>query len=172
MSKGRAGRAIKQGRKLLDQTQLQCSMETGYTREAIGQQERGDYKVQPHMARYFIEQGNPWPGLEASNEYLGWGLKKLDGPAADLHRSAVKEKVVEEAQEMLSALAKMATYKRPSTLSSFEDDNITHGMDQSVDVVKAILTFIAVCCEDYNLSWNDIWEDHDLKLKSRGYVMS
>jgi len=172
MGNGRAGRAIKQGRKILEKTQLQASLETGYTREAISQQERGDYKVQPHMARYFIEKGNPWPGLEASNEYLGWGLKKLDGPAADLHRSAVKEKLIEEAKEMLPALADMPTYKSPASLSSFERDDMEYGVGQVMDVAKAALTYIAVCCEDYGLNWYELWEEHDMKLKSRGYVMS
>jgi DNA-binding XRE family transcriptional regulator/NTP pyrophosphatase (non-canonical NTP hydrolase) len=169
----RVASTLKQSRKEVGMTQQQLSMETFLSREAICQQENGDYRVQPEMAKHFISNYNkPWIALEAANEYIGWGVKRLDGRAADLHRSSVKDKLSEELEEALRAIKRVKTHMKPSYIESFEFQNIKQSVQEMMDVVTASIHWIAIACEEYGLSWKEEWQEHHRKLKAREYVRS
>ncbi|MGP4041930.1 XRE family transcriptional regulator [Gracilibacillus sp. D59] len=173
MEKGRASKALKQGRYEISKTQQQLSMETFLSRESVSHQENGSYKVQPEMVQHFAEKyNNPWVALEASSEYIGWGVRRLDGFAADLHRSAVKDKLLEELDEAIEAIKRVKTSLKPSMVQSFHKQDIEQSVQESMDGVLALVTWIAVACEEYNLSWTKSWEKHHMKLKAKQYVKS
>ncbi|SET95502.1 hypothetical protein SAMN05421676_11249 [Salinibacillus kushneri] len=174
MDKGsRAANTLKQSRKSVSKTQQQLSMETYLSREAVCKQENGEYKVQPEMAQHFIDQYNqPWIALEAANEYIGWGVTRLDGRAADLHRSSVKDKASEELEEALRAIKRVKTSLHPDYVESFQVQDIKQSVQEMMDVVTAGVNWIAVVCEEYKLDWSKEWDEHHRKLRAKDYVRS
>ncbi|SET00767.1 hypothetical protein SAMN05421676_102328 [Salinibacillus kushneri] len=174
MAKGsRAANTLKNSRKSTGKTQQQLSMETYLSREAVCKQENGEYKVQPEMAQHFMDQyNNPWVALEAAEEYVGWGVTRLDGRAADLHRSSVKDKTAEELEEALEAIKRVKTSLNPDFVESFQVQEIKQSVQEMMDVVTAGVNWIAVVCDEYKLNWSEQWDEHHRKLKSRDYVRS
>lgn len=167
----RASKRLKEARKELDQTQLQLSMDTFLSRESITKQENGERKVIPSVANHFIEKyNNPWIAMEAANEYIGWGVTKLDGRAADLHRSSVKDKFLEELDEAIKSVKRVKTSVNPKMVQGFEHQDIERSVQETMDIVEAGVTWIAVACEEYGLSWSEQWDKHRKKLLSREYA--
>ncbi|WP_181350513.1 helix-turn-helix transcriptional regulator [Thalassobacillus sp. CUG 92003] len=173
MKESKAARMMKESRIQSGKTQQQLSMDMYQSREYVTKQENGERKLTPSTLQHFTETYNdPWLALEASREYTGWGVTKLDGPAVDLHRSAVREKTIEELKEAINAMEKVTLTKQPSFTQSFELQDIEQSAREHIDAIGASITYVATLCDEYGLSWNKLWEDHERKLQSRGYVMS
>ncbi|MDL4842800.1 XRE family transcriptional regulator [Aquibacillus rhizosphaerae] len=173
MEKGRASKALKLGRKLTSKTQQQLSMETFLSREAFCQQENEAYKVQPDVTKHFINKyNNPWVAMEAANEYIGWGVTRLDGRAADLHRSSVKDKLLEELEEAIEAIKKVKTSLNPDMIQSFERQDVERSVQEIIDATKASITWVAIVCDEYGLSWSEEWDKNQTKLKAKQFVRS
>ncbi|ELK47215.1 helix-turn-helix domain-containing protein [Halobacillus sp. BAB-2008] len=173
MKKSKAARMMKEARMQRGKTQQQLSMDMFQSREYVAKQENGDRKLTPSTVQHFTETYNdPWLALEAAFEYTGWGVTRLDGPAVDLHRSAVREKTLEELREAIEAMEKVKLTKHPSFTQSFELQDIERSAREHIDVIGASMTYVATLCQEYGLNWNQLWEDHHRKLQSRGYVTS
>lgn len=171
MKKSKAARMMKESRIQSGKTQQQLSMDMFQSREYVAKQENGERKITPSTVQHFTERNNdPWLALEAAFEYTGWGVTRLDGPAVDLHRSAVREKALEELREAIDAMEKVKLTKNPSFTQSFELQDIEQSAKEHIDAIGASITYVATLCEEYDLSWNQLWEDHHRKLQSRGYV--
>ncbi|WP_254854066.1 XRE family transcriptional regulator [Halobacillus salinus] len=157
----------------MGRSQEQLSMDFSQSRESISKQENAERRIQPGMTRQFIERyNNPWIALEAANEYIGWGITQLDGPAVDMHRSSVLMKLREEMEEAMQAMDKVKIINRPEFMQSFERQDLERSAQELADVIHAGTLFLATICETYNMSWQNIWEEHQVKIKSRGYVTS
>jgi transcriptional regulator with XRE-family HTH domain len=168
---GRAATAAKEARKQISKTQLQLSMDLFESREAVSQQENGRYRVQPNLAKYFLEQhNNPWVALEAAAEYTGWGPTKLDGEAVDLHRCSVALKTKEELEEALQAIEKVCVANKPKAIKEYDKQELEKVVQEAIDAIVALTHYVAVICIDYGLSWIKMWKQHRTKLKSRGFV--
>ncbi|WP_396266037.1 XRE family transcriptional regulator [Halobacillus salinarum] len=173
MKESRVARTLKDTRAKMGRSQEQLSMDFFQSRESLSKQENGERRVQPGISRRFIEKYNdPWIALEAANEYIGWGITRLDGPAVDNHRSSVYLKLGEEMEEALEAMKKVKLMNQPQFIQSFELQDIERSAQEFADVIHASTIYLATLCQTYNLSWLDIWEHHQTKLKSRGYVMA
>lgn len=173
MKKSRVARALRNARSEMGRSQEQLSIDFSQSRESISKQENAERRVQPGLSRQFIEKyNNPWIALEAANEYIGWGITQLDGPAADMHRSSVLMKLREEMDEAIEAMDKVKIINHPEFIQSFERQDLEQSAQELVDVIHAGTLFLATMCETYDISWLSIWEDHQVKIKSRGYVTS
>lgn len=172
MKKGRAANAVKQARLEANLTQEQMSFDELHApREAISQQERGVYKAQPYMTKYFTEKHNdPWAAIEAANEYTYWGITRLDGKAADVNRltAAIQSKIqMKEAMEAVEEAMEHLTLK-PSALN--DKRQIETSIQECLDVITALTQYVAVLCKEYSISWLDMWKKHHIKLIARGFV--
>lgn len=171
--KSKAARMMKEARVQSGKTQEQLSMEMFQSREYVAKQENGERKITPGTLHHYTKTYNdPWLALEASHEYTGWGPTRLNGPAVDLHRSAVKAKAMEELQEAIEAMDKAKLTIHPSFAQSFEIQDIERSCKEAIDVIHAFTTYVATMCESYDISWTDLWQSHQRKLQSRGYVTS
>ncbi|RWZ59863.1 XRE family transcriptional regulator [Halobacillus fulvus] len=173
MKKSRVARSLKNARSEMKRSQEQLSMDFYQSRESISKQEIGERRIQPGMSKQFIEKyNNPWIALEAANEYIGWGITKLDGPAADTHRSSVWLKLEEEMEEAIEAMEKVRMINQPQYIQSFELQDLKRSAQEFADVIHASTIYLATLCENYDISWQEIWEEHQTKIKSRGYIMT
>ncbi|RDY70286.1 XRE family transcriptional regulator [Halobacillus trueperi] len=171
MDKSKAGRMLRERRMNEKKSQQQMSMDLFQSREYITKQESGERKIAPATAHHFTKTYNdPWLGLQAAFEYTGIGITKLDGPAVDLHRTAVQAKLEEELGEAIEAMNKAKLTNRPEFAKSYELQDIEKSAREFIDVVHASTTYVATICQEYNISWTQLWEDHHRKLQSRGYV--
>lgn len=173
MSNDKMSRRFRERRLEEDLTQQQMAFRFNQSRENIAKMESGERKINPHTAQTFTKEfKDPWLALEAANEYIGWGIERMDGPAADLHRSSVYIKAEEELNEALQAMQKVDVTKHPAFTQGFEIKDIQDSVKEHIDVVRASLTYIATACEEYGLNWNECWDGHYKKMQSRGYVKS
>ena len=173
MKDGRVNKALKNGRKETDQTQLQLSMKLFKSREAVKSEENGDYRVQPDTARYFTEKhNNPWIALEAAAEYTNWGVVKLDGDAVDLHRTTVSLKTKEELEEALEAVlhASKKLTVNPHAADQIDIDVIEKSLHECVDAITALTHYVAVVCKEYKIPWIKLWTQHKVKLIQRRLI--
>jgi hypothetical protein len=171
---GRAAEAAKMARKDAGITQLEMTFDEYFgSRESVSQQENGRYQVQPELTKYYTEkQNNPWVAMEASAEYIGWGPVKLDGDAADLHRTTVTMKTQEELEEALAAM-KEASRKllvNPKSANQVDIDLIEKSLLEGIDAITALNHYVAVMCKEYRIPWVKLWTKHKLKLIQRRFI--
>ncbi|WP_254434137.1 XRE family transcriptional regulator [Halobacillus sp. Marseille-Q1614] len=156
----------------MDKTQEQLSSEVLQSRESLSKQENGNRSVQPGLTRQFIDKYNdPWLALEAANEYIGWGVTKLDGPKADNLSSIVQSEVEEALHGVLDSIARVEINKVPNFVHSMDLQDIRISASEIVEAVYWSLMYLAIVCETYNMGWLELWEEHYSKLKSNGYVL-
>lgn len=174
MSIGRAARAARVARQEAGITQLEMTFDDYYgSRESISQQENGRYQVQESLAQYYTEKhNNPWVGFEAAAEYTGWGPVKLDGEAADLHRTSVSIKTNEELEEAIEAI-RVASKKmaiNPQHIESSDRKEIEASIHECIDAITALNHYVAIVCKDYGISWVKMWTKHKMKLIARRFI--
>lgn len=171
---GRAAMAAKTARRDAGVTQLEMTFDEYYgSRESISQQENGRYQVQPELGRYYVEKHNdPWVALESSAEYVGWGPVKLDGDAADLHRTTVSLKTKEELEEAISTITQAFNQLtvNPRAIEKVDMSIIEESMRESIDAITALNHYVAVLCKEYKISWVKLWTQHKVKLIQRMFI--
>ncbi|WP_245676171.1 helix-turn-helix domain-containing protein [Domibacillus iocasae] len=169
MAKGNIGRALKEARG--EQTQLQLSIEHQISRETVSAYETGRAKIPPDISRSIIsKKDDAWLAMAVRHEYTRTGPVRLEGKRVDLHRSSTKEKLLEELEEAKIFLEKCCMSNHLSFITSFDRQDLEETLVQLVDVVTGIEHFLAVVCEEADISYLDVWQKHYNKLISRGYV--
>lgn len=163
--------ALKQSRKDAGKTQLQLSLEMGYSREAISQQENGRASVSPDVSRHMSTQYNdPRVGIESAHEYKSWGLGWLDGEALDQHRAAVVMRTKKELKEALESIDEVAIAKQPKHIQEFERQQIEDALVESAEAIAFLEFEIAKLCQDYNFKYNDIFSSAEQRLRAERLV--
>ena len=154
-----------------DTYQQQLAMELNVSRETISKYENGRSKVPRDIGRALTRKyDNPKFAMTLRNEYSGTGPRWLDGPNVDLHRSAVKEKTVEEMQEALEQLERTSLVKPLWKIEHFEKQNIEETLDELVEAQTAIDHLVAVICMEAGINYVDLWQKHYRSLASNGYL--
>ncbi|MFL0198328.1 helix-turn-helix domain-containing protein [Clostridium sp. WILCCON 0269] len=97
-------------------------------------------------------------------------LNWLDGEAADLHRAAVREKVLEELDEAVQAITVIKTYKNPKTCSRKDIEDIVQSIQETIDVYNASAIYIAVMCKAFNLDIREMFKVQKEKMINKGYI--
>lgn len=169
MKKSRLSDAMKQIRN--GQTQEQLAMEFNVSRESISKYETGHTKLPADIARSMMKRSeSPWFAMAVRNEYTGTGSIKLNGPNADLHRSSVKEKTMEEIEEMVAVLRTLSFSKPMKNASNWERPEIEKLIEEAIEAQTAIDHLIAVVCEEAGISLMASYQNHYLQLQAKGYV--
>ncbi|WP_077247345.1 helix-turn-helix domain-containing protein [Pseudobacillus wudalianchiensis] len=169
MKKGNVGQALKELRG--DQTQLELSLEVGVCRETISAYETERAKIPPDISRKLVKmKDDAWFVMALRHQYTGTGPLRLDGEKVDLHRASVKDSVMEELEEASEAIRKVKLANKLKFLSAWEKNELIESLVQLVDVITGIEHFLAVICEEAEISYRGVWEKHYKKLISRGYA--
>ncbi|OYD07895.1 helix-turn-helix domain-containing protein [Paludifilum halophilum] len=157
----------KQSRNEAGVTQQELGQELNLSRSMISEIEAGRRKMPRDVVRKatkLLDDG--FYAMAAAQEVLGEGwIPKLDG--VDLHRSAVREKALEELQEAMEQISATSSVNRPDR---GRHDDIKDTLIESIDVIVCLSHLVAVYCQEYGLSWTDMWREHRRKLEERGYI--
>jgi len=160
----------KEARLGLGVTQKELASRLHLSRSMIAEIEAGRKRLPRDVARKAVEALDcGFYALEVAAELTGIGIGKLDGDSIDLHRSALKEKSLEELQEAMSQISATSLSKKPDRLDQMARDEIFKVIEESMDVVVVLMNFIASICQDYGFSWNDVWQRERRKLVAKGY---
>lgn len=154
-----------------NQTQQKTAGEMHVARETISRYETGKDKVNVDVAnKYSKKYDDPRFAMTVQSEYTGTGPVWLDGPNADLHRSAIKEKTLEELEEAFSSLKDTCLSKPLRNLQTFEIQKVQDSLEELVEASTAISQLVAVICMEAGISYRDLWSNHYHYLASEGYL--
>ena len=152
-------------------TQEQIAERIGVSRETFSRYETGRIEAPTSILKRLAEEfDNPIFSLQVQAEFTGTGTLWLDGPNVDLHRSAVKEKTLEEMQEAIDQLEKTSLVKPLWKIEHFEKQNIEETLDELVEAQTAIDHLVAVICMEAGINYVDLWQKHYRSLASNGYL--
>lgn len=152
-------------------TQQQLSMELNMSREGVSKMENGRTKVAPDIAQKLMSiNDNPRFALAIRNEYTKTGPIWLDGPNVDLHRSSVKEKTLEELEEVKTQLHEFNFAKPLKNLSPWEVPKLDNLLLEIVELITALETLAVVTCEEANKSYTELWNRHYQTLRLKEYI--
>lgn len=153
-------------------TQQKQALEMSVARETISRYETGKDRVNIDVARHYSKKyDNPSFAITVQHEYTGTGPILLDGPNADLHRSAVKEKTLEEMEEALNGLKNTSFVKPMGSLQLFEIQEVQKVLEELIEANTAISNLIATICVESKLSYRSLWADHYQFLIAEGYLL-
>lgn len=153
------------------ETQEQLAMKLNVSREAVSKYENGRAKPPADITRSMMQRNeNPWFPLAIRNEYTQTGPIRLDGPNVDLHRSSVREKTLEELEEVMNILQKFSFAKPLRNLSHWEQPELEKLLEEVVEAITAMEHLAAVVCEEASISLVDTWDKHYTQLKAKGFV--
>lgn len=169
MKKGKVPQVLKEMRGSMYQQKL--ADKAHVSRETISKYENGRSKIPKDVSRILNKTfDNPKFAITLRQEYTGTGPVWLDGPNVDLHRSAVKEKTIEEMIETLEKLKNVDFSKPLRKLMPFEREEIKDLLSESVETITSLEHFVAVTCMDGDFNYIDIWNDHYSSLKANGFL--
>ncbi|MBD8013852.1 helix-turn-helix domain-containing protein [Planococcus wigleyi] len=153
------------------QTQEQLAMELNVSRELVSKIENGRVEMAPDISRKLMKRkGSPRLAMALRYEYTGTGTTLLNGPNVDLHRSSVREKTIEEAEEFLAALKAFSFAKPLSNLSNWERPELEKTLEEGVELITAIEHLLLIVCEETGINFTDVWQNHHTQLMAKGYV--
>ena len=97
----------------------------------------------------------------------------LDGESVDLHRSSVRDKVIEECSEVIKALAEaraMVNCKSGKDLNDEGKRQIAEVIHQGFEAITALWNLLAVLCSTYGISFTAAFKAHVKELKAKGLM--
>lgn len=165
--------ALRDAREYKGWTQGQVATRCNISLSAISKAENGERKTPRCATKEIINTlDDGLLALAMMEEALEVPfITVLDGPNVDLHRSSVKDKTIEELTEALELVKMISLSDVPQFANESKRRELRKCMDHLVDSVFASVHYIAVVCREYpGMSFTGVWEDHRVKLKSRGYV--
>lgn len=169
------GFAIREARELKGISQKDLGKGSYLSYKTISAIETGRRPVtQENLKIICKELDDPRLYFEAASEVCGdvFSVNWLDGEAADLHRSSVKEKSIEELSEAIRAINLTKTYKNPETCTEEDIEVIKASIQETIDVFDASAIYIAVMCREFNLNIKDMFKLHKEKLILKGFLQS
>lgn len=169
------GVAIKEARELKGISQKDLGNGSYLSYKTISAIETGRRQVtQENLKIICKELDDPRLYFEAASEICGdvFTVNWLDGEAADLHRSSVKEKSIEELGEAIRAINLTKTYKNPGACTEDDIEVIKASVQETIDVFDASAIYIAVMCREFNLNIKDMFKFHKEKLILKGFLKS
>ncbi|WAH38581.1 hypothetical protein [Alicyclobacillus dauci] len=152
----------------------QSDLDVPVTQQMISAIEKGTRQMAadlaPHFNRIVDHHAMYFETMREATD--GVGPSYLDGPNVDLHRSAVREKCLEELQEAVDAISHFATNKPPGAEGDTHRRKREEHLLQVMDAIQASYMYIGVQCEEYGFSMRAINQKHRKKLESLRYVKS
>lgn len=152
-------------------TQQKQALEMSVARETISRYETNKDRVNVDVARqYSTKYDNPRFAITLQNQYTGTGPVLLDGENIDLHRSAIKEKTLEELEEAFNRLKSTSLAKPLACLELFEKQDLHDALEELIEASTAISNLVAVVCMESGISYKELWVDHYHYLISKGFL--
>lgn len=153
------------------ETQQQLAMEINVSRETVSRYENGSTRIPADVSRAMMQRhDNPQFAFAMRNEYTRTGPVWLDGPNVDLHRSSVKEKTLEELDEVTNALKNFSFAKPLKNLSNWEAPELEKLLEEVVEAITAMEHLAVVVCEEANISYTETWSKHYQQLRAKGWL--
>lgn len=146
-------------------TQKELANRLNLSRSMVAEIERGNRRLPKDVApRAVATLDSGFYAMEIAAELTGgsW-VTKLNN--VDLHRSAVKEKSLEELDEAIVRLRRMSFANK-----TIDKTELKVLLLELLDVIVATSHLVAVVCKEYSISWVGLWREHRQKLKQRGYL--
>lgn len=163
------GNAIKELRG--NMSQLELSFLINVSRETISSYETGRAKLPKDVSLKLMERfDDPFFALTVAHQYTGTGVRKLDGNNIDLHRCSVKEKTIEELEEMLDLIKSTSLSTLPKATTPEQRQKLENLLLQTIDTLYALTHLLAITSNEYEFSWRELWEKHLTKLISKDYI--
>lgn len=167
--KSKVSEVMKEMRK--GETQQQLAMDLNLSREAVSAYETGRAKLPQDVSQHLMSKfENPWFAFTIRNEYTKTGPMRLNGPNFDGHRSAVREKTIEEVKEVLGTLEAFSFAKPLQNISDWERPKAELLAEHIIEAVTALEHTLAVLCDEAKLSYNEQWNKHYTELRVKGYL--
>lgn len=94
----------------------------------------------------------------------------LDGEGVDLHRASVWGKTCEELHEAVKAVSEVDVINAPIRANEDRREMILQSIFQVLDARVASDHYVAIMCQEYGFSLQDLYREHRKKLESRGYI--
>ncbi|MDQ0876790.1 transcriptional regulator with XRE-family HTH domain [Paenibacillus sp. V4I3] len=107
--------------------------------------------------------------MEASIDYNG-GTSSPWLNGADLHKTSVHLKTIEEISEAVAALAATPITKRRDQLNTDDLKLIKVSIMEQIEAITALTHNVAILCKEYGFSWMGLWREHRQELKMKGYL--
>lgn len=121
------------------------------------------------MQRTIEHYDDPRLYLAAMEEVTGGACTPwLDN--ADLHKSNVHLKTIEEVNEALVALNRVPITKRKEQLTPEDLIEIREAIMECIEAITALMHDVAVLCKEYTFSWVKLWKEHRQDLKTKQYL--
>lgn len=110
--------------------------------------------------------------IEAINELTGgmFSIKTLNGSNVDLHRSCVKEKIIEELNEAINVISNSRIYQNPNGITGLDRSLIRKGIMEIIDVFNASGIYIQVMCSEYGFDAQEMFKEQEEKMIKKGYI--
>lgn len=169
--KSKLTQAMKEMRK--GESQQQVAMGLNVSRETVSAYENGRARIPADIAQAMMSKAeNPRFAFALRNEYTKTGPIWLDGPNVDLHRSSVREKTLEELEEVVGLLKEFSFARPLKSLPDWEAPALDELLKEVVEAITAMEHFVVVVCEEAGMSYMDVWSKHHQYLKAKGYVQT
>lgn len=146
-------------------TQKELANRLNLSRSMVAEIERGNRRLPRDVAPRAVQTlDSGFYAMEVASEMTGgsWVMKLNN---VDLHRSAVKEKSLEELDEAIVRLRGMSLANK-----SIDTKELKSLLLELLDVIVATSHLVAVVCKEYSISWVGLWREHRQKLKAKGYL--
>lgn len=89
---------------------------------------------------------------------------------ADLHRSSVHLKALEEIGEAEEALHDAPITKTREQLTQTDLLKIKAAIMESVEAITALMHYVSILCREYCFSYVGVWREHRSELRAKKYI--
>jgi transcriptional regulator with XRE-family HTH domain len=162
----------------------EARLHKNFTQKAIGSMgfcsgklisaiERGERTINVDiLTKVADELDDPRLYLEAANEITGgvFSVPWLNGDSIDLHRTSIKEKVIEELSEAIRAINSVKTYDNPKVCKPEQKELARKSVLESIDAYIGIAHYIIIICNEYELSVKELFTEQREKLIKNKYL--
>jgi transcriptional regulator with XRE-family HTH domain len=167
------GLAIRESRQIKRYTQEDVGAMGYCSGKMISAVERGERQISVDVLKN-ITKGidEPRVYMEAAAEITGgvFAVSWLDGDCVDLHRSSVKDKVIEELAEAIKAVSSAKVTDNPRLCKMDQREKVKESIEEVIDVYVAAAHYVAIMCREYNFDVKEMFQAQRQKLIEHGYL--
>lgn len=154
-----------------NQNQYQFAEKYNVSRESMNKYENGERKLPTEIAHKMIRNNNAGKlAITLRYQAAGIGPVWLNGDFIDLHRSAVREKVIEEIKEALEAIEKNSMAIALKKVHDYRRTDIRKMLIESAQAVNALEMYLIVVAEEMGFNLVELWEDVYAGFRAKQYL--
>ncbi|GGE58385.1 helix-turn-helix transcriptional regulator [Priestia taiwanensis] len=168
------GREIAMARKRKGYTQETLSVGIPTSRESLAKYETESRVLPKDLHKHISEKmDDPQLFFHIWREAAGTvSIPLLNGEHVDHHPSSMMYMVQKETGEALEHLESICWFKPANAWSDREKDEMKQAMHEVLDATASMMNLVAILCDRYGFSMNDIFKYWQVSLKARKYTNS